>query len=408
MTKKRKIIDGILNGLTYLSSGIAVIILLMVLQFVFARGWGGVNFELLRKPYWSENYTIEFPQFKPGEFTRPEGLDDSVAFSSKLGVAVSDGLDAYKEHQVVVEYLDPQSPLRQGVIATAGVDLGKEMGLSEGTNIVNLMLKDSQDQLVNVGAQRKSSAEETVQAMDSVAELRKLYFKTEGGGIYGSLIATLYLIGLSLLIALPIGIAAAIYLNEYAQPSKLTEAMRSSIELLSGVPSIIFGLMGVSVLFPITQLMGIHTVSILLGSLTMAVVLLPLIIRQTEESLKVVPLDLRYASLSLGATQTQTIFKVILPSALPGILSASLLSISRIIGESAALIYTMGTFISDSPRLNQGATTLAVQIWSLMSGEQPNFELSSTISIIILLIVLTLNVTVKWITYRINKKWSVS
>lgn len=140
----------------------------------------------------------------------------------------------------------------------------------------------------------------------------------------------------------------------------------------------------------------------------MAVVLLPLIIRQTEESLKVVPSDLRYASLSLGATQTQTIFKVVLPSALPGILTASLLSISRIIGESAALIYTMGTFISDKPQLDQGATTLAVQIWSLMSGEQPNFELSSTISIIILMIVLSLNITVKLISYRLNKKWSVS
>lgn len=408
MTRKRRIYDGILNALTYLSSGIAVIILVMVLQFVFVRGWSGVNFDLLSKPYWSGNNTIEFPQFKTGAFDRPDHLGDDIAFSEKLGIGLSDGLDAYKEHQVVVEYLDPESPLHHGVVSTAGVNLGKELGLSEGSNIVNLMLKDTDDKIVNVGAQRKSTAEETVAAMDNISEMRKIYFKTEGGGINGSLKATLYLIGLSLVIALPIGIAAAIYLNEYAKANRVTNAMRSSIELLSGVPSIIFGLMGVSVLFPITQLMGIHTVSIILGALTMAVVLLPLIIRQTEESLKVVPIDLRYASLSLGATQTQTIFKVILPSALPGILTATLLSISRIIGESAALIYTMGTFIADRPRLDQGATTLAVQIWSLMSGEQPNFELSSTISIIILLIVLALNVSVKLISYRINKKWSVS
>lgn len=407
MTTKRRVIDGILNALTYLSSGIAAIILLLVLQFVFVRGWSGVNFELLSKPYWSGNNTIEFPQFKAGEFERPAHLGDDIFFSSKMGVGLSDGFDAYKEHQVVVEYLAPDSPLHQGIVSTAGVDLGKELGLVEGANIVNLMLKDTDGKLVNVGAQRKSSAADTADAMDRVAEIRKLYFKSEGGGIRGSLMATLYLIGLSLVIALPIGISAAIYLNEYAKPNKITAAMRSSIELLSGVPSIIFGLMGVSVLFPITQLMGIHTVSIILGALTMAVVLLPLIIRQTEESLKVVPIDLRYASLSLGATQTQTIFKVILPSALPGILTATLLSISRIIGESAALIYTMGTFISDKPRLDQGATTLAVQIWSLMSGEQPNFELSSTISIIILLIVLVLNISVKLISYRLNKKWSV-
>lgn len=408
MTGKRKLTDGILNGLTYLSSGIAVIILIMVVQFILARGWGGVNIELLTKPYWSGNHTIEFPQFKTGQFDKPESLGDEIAFSSKLGIGLSDGLDAYKEHQVVVEYIDPDSPLQRGIVSTAGVDLGKELGLVEGANIVNLMLIDTQGDLVNVGAQRKSTAEDTVIAMDQVSQIRKLYFKTEGGGIRGSLIATLYLIGLSLAIALPIGISAAIYLNEYAKANRITRAMRSSIELLSGVPSIIFGLMGVSVLFPITQLMGIQTVSIILGALTMAVVLLPLIIRQTEESLKVVPSDLRYASLSLGATQTQTIFKVVLPSALPGILTASLLSISRIIGESAALIYTMGTFISDKPQLDQGATTLAVQIWSLMSGEQPNFELSSTISIIILMIVLSLNITVKLISYRLNKKWSVS
>ena len=407
MTKKRKISDWLFNGLTYLSAGLAAIILLMVLQFIFSRGLAGVNLDLLTKPYWSGNNTLEFPTFRPGAFDRPAGLAEHIAFSSKTGVGLSDGLDAYQEHQVVVEYIAPDSPLRQGIISTAGADLGKELGLSEGVNIVNLAVEDSSGALVQVGAQRKSTAEETVAAMENIVVIRKLYFKTEGGGIQGSLTATLYLIGLSLIIALPIGIAAAIYLNEYAGANRVTALMRSSIEVLSGVPSIIFGLMGVSVLFPITQALGIRTVSILLGSLTMAVVLLPLIIRQTEESLKVVPIDLRYASLSLGATQTQTIFKVILPSALPGILTATLLSISRIIGESAALIYTMGTFISDKPRLDQGATTLAVQIWSLMSGEQPNFELSSTISLIILAFVLLLNISVKLISHRLRKKWSV-
>ncbi|HHX07366.1 MAG TPA: ABC transporter permease subunit, partial [Erysipelothrix sp.] len=108
---------------------------------------------------------------------------------------------------------------------------------------------------------------------------------------------------------------------------------------------------------------------------------------------------------SLGATETQTIFKVVLPTALPGIISAVLLAISRVIGESAALIYTMGTAISDNPEILQPATTLAVQIWSIMSGEQPNFELASAISIIILVVVLSLNILVKAITTRLNRKW---
>lgn len=125
----------------------------------------------------------------------------------------------------------------------------------------------------------------------------------------------------SLLIALPIGIAAAIYLNEYANKSRLNRMIRSGIETLTGVPSIVYGLMGVSVLFPITRAFGATTTNILLGSLTMAIILLPTIIRSTEEALLVVPNSLRDASLSLGANQSQTIFKVVLPCAVPGILT---------------------------------------------------------------------------------------
>lgn len=407
MTTKRKLYDGILNSLTYLSSAIAVLMLLLVLIFVFSRGLPGVNLRLLTNDYWNKNYAVEFPEQSKESFERPENLAPEIHFSSAYGIGLKDAVDAYKAKQILVEYMDPASPLSEGIIYTAGPDKGKAQGLDLGSNLVNIML-ESPDGLINMGTQRDSSAEEVAQGLDQAESIRRIFFQTPGGGIRGSLLATLMVIGVSILIALPIGISAAIYLNEYAKKTKVTKLMRSSIELLAGVPSIIFGLMGVSVLFPITKAVGINTVSVLLGGLTMAVMLLPLIIRQTEESLKVVPDGLRFASLSLGATQTQTIFKVILPSALPGIITATLLSISRIIGESAALIYTMGTFINDAPRIDQGATTLAVQIWSLMSGEQPNFELSSTISIIILVMVLILNLSVKFITYRLNKKWSPS
>ena len=178
-----------------------------------------------------------------------------------------------------------------------------------------------------------------------------------------------------------------------------------AIETLTGVPSIVYGLMGVSVLFPITRAFGATTTNILLGSLTMAIILLPTIIRSTEEALLVVPNSLRDASLSLGANQSQTIFKVVLPCAVPGILTGVLLSIGRVIGESAALIYTMGTFINDSPTLLSQGTSLAVHIWSVMSGEQPNFELASAISIIILIFVLCLNIIVKLLSKRLNKAW---
>lgn len=407
MSKKRKIKDAILDGLTYLSSFIAVLMLALVILFVLSKGLPGLNLRLLTNDYWNKNFATEYPDFKALDKPLASEIPEGVFYSPKYGVGLKDEISAYKEKMIIVEYLDEDSPLKNGIIYTAGPDKGKEQELHIGSNIVNFMLDDP-DGLVNAGSQRKMTAEEVVQALENSQGIRRVVFQTPGGGVRGSLIATLMLIGISVIISLPIGIAAAIYLNEYAKKNKMTNLMRSSIELLAGVPSIIFGLMGVSVLFPITKALGINTVSVLLGGLTMAIMLLPLIIRQTEESLKVVPEGLRHASLSLGATQTQTIFKVILPSALPGIITATLLSISRIIGESAALIYTMGTFINDSPKISEGATTLAVQIWSLMSGEQPNFELSSTISIIILLMVLVLNLSVKYITYRLNKKWSAS
>ena len=147
------------------------------------------------------------------------------------------------------------------------------------------------------------------------------------------------------------------------------------------------------------------TTSILLGGLTMSIILLPTIIRSTEEALLVVPQHLRDASLSVGANQSQTIFKIVLPCAVPGILTGVLLGIGRVIGESAALIYTMGTFINDSPTLLSQGTSLAVQIWSIMSGEQPNYELACAISIIILFFVLILNFAVKIISKRFSKAW---
>ncbi|WP_459130201.1 phosphate ABC transporter permease PstA [Guggenheimella bovis] len=407
MRTSRKIKDGILQTLTYLSAILAAGMLLMVFIFVMEKGLPGVNLKLLTNNYWSENIKVEYPKFETGNFKAPETMTEGAYFSPKTGIAIKDSLDAYKVHQVKVEYIDPNSPLKTGIVSTAGKTKGEERELKAGYNINSLMFKNTQGKLVNIGASKNTDAKEFIAELEQIKELRSIFYQTPGGGVRGSLLATLLLIIVSIVIALPIGIAAAIYLNEYAPAGLITELMRSSIEILAGVPSIIFGLMGVSLLFPITQLFGIKSVSILLGALTMAVVLLPLIIRQTEESLRVVPIDLRYGSLSLGATRTQTIFKVILPNALPGIITATLLSISRIIGESAALIYTMGVFINDNPAIDKGATTLAVQIFSLMSGEQPNFELSSTISIIILGIVLILNLTVKAITARLNRKWSV-
>jgi phosphate transport system permease protein len=137
--------------------------------------------------------------------------------------------------------------------------------------------------------------------------------------------------------------------------------------------------------------------------MTLAVILLPVIIRTTEESLRVVPNDYRYASLALGASKTQTTFKVVVPNALPGILASTLLAIGRIVGESAALIFAVGSIIRDEITLTDKSTSLAVHIYSMMTDEPANIALSSTIALIILMIVFVLNLLIKFISYRFMK-----
>jgi len=160
------------------------------------------------------------------------------------------------------------------------------------------------------------------------------------GGIFPAILGTLYLIIGTIIFSLPIGILAAIYLNEYASKNRLTRIIRLSIINMSGVPSVVFGLFGLG-FFVIMLKFGR---SILAGSLTLALLILPVIITATEEALKTVPDSYRHASLALGATKWQTIIKVILPQALPGIITGSVIGIGRAAGETAPIIFTVAAF----------------------------------------------------------------
>lgn len=401
---KRRFYDGILQALTYLSSGISVLVLVALFVFIFSRGWSSINMGLLTNNYWSENYNVEpVSEVADTTFERPADLSEEAYFSEKWGVAFVDHVNAHKEEMILVEYIDENSPL----YAMSDVSIRsnpQDFTMQVGMQVSRLSYTNEQGdtQLAGIGGQ---TAQDVAQALDQATSVNSMFIQTTGGGIRGSIISTCYLLLVSLVIAIPVGVASAIYLNEYARKSKFNMMLRSGIETLTGVPSIVFGLMGVTVLFPVTQLFGATTTSILLGGLTMSIILLPTIIRSTEEALLVVPQHLRDASLSVGANQSQTIFKIVLPCAVPGILTGVLLGIGRVIGESAALIYTMGTFINDSPTLLSQGTSLAVQIWSIMSGEQPNYELACAISIIILFFVLILNFAVKIISKRFSKAW---
>ena len=171
------------------------------------------------------------------------------------------------------------------------------------------------------------------------------------------------------------------------------------------MPSIIYGLMGLALFVPITiSLTSATGGNLISGALTLAVIVLPVIIRTTEESLKVVPMEYRFASLALGANETQTTFKVVLPSAFSGILTATLLAIGRIIGESAALVFAIGATIKDEVSLTSSSTSLAVHILTMMSDEPANIALSNTVALIILVMVLMLNLLVKYVSKRFMRR----
>lgn len=219
--------------------------------------------------------------------------------------------------------------------------------------------------------------------------------------IFPSIVATLITVAISLVVALPIGIATAIYLNEYTKKgSKLVRLIRGAIDILSGIPSIVYALFGM-----VTFVVWFgNKISILAGSFTIAIMLLPTIVRSTEESLKSVDDGLREGSLALGASKVRTIFNIVLPSALPGIMSAVILSMGRVISESAPFMYTMGSTLSPMPTsvLDSG-TTLAVALYKL-SGEGFYVNEAYATALVLLVIVLALNTLAGVISGRLEKK----
>ena len=229
----------------------------------------------------------------------------------------------------------------------------------------------------------------------------KYEFDSEKITILPSIITTLMTVGLSLLISVPIGLCTAIFLNEYASKNNFfIKIIRGAIDLLNGVPSIVYGLFG---MITFVALIG-GTSSILAGTLTISIMLLPTIVRSTEESLKSVQDSLREGSLALGAGKMRTIFKIVLPSALPGIMSAIILSMGRVIAESAPFIYTMGSVISATPTgyLDSNAT-LAVALYRL-SGEGWYVNEAYATAVVLIILVLGLNLLAELIAGKLNKK----
>ena len=229
-------------------------------------------------------------------------------------------------------------------------------------------------------------------------DLFALEYNSDNASLMPALINTLIITLLSLVIAVPFGIFAAIYLVEYAKKgSKLVKIIRITTETLQGIPSIIFGLFGL--LFFSTALHWGY--SLLSGSMTLVIMILPLIIRTTEEALLGVPDAYREASFGLGAGKLRAVFKVVLPSAIPGILSGVVLATGRIVGETAALIYTAGSVAKVPESLMGSGRTLAVHMY-VLSSEGLYMDQAYATAVILLLFVLVLN----WISGVCAKKLS--
>ena len=218
------------------------------------------------------------------------------------------------------------------------------------------------------------------------------------GGILPMIVSTVYMVLISIGIATPVGILSAIYLHEYAKKGKIVEMIRFATECLAGIPSIIYGLFG-GIFFVVTLKMQY---SIIAGAFTVAIIILPVIIRTTEEALKTVPNEYREGSLAMGATKFQTLYKVILPSALSVILSGVILSIGRIIGESAAILLTAGTVAKMPLTIFDSARTLTVHSY-LLTKEMGDISGAASVGVVLIVIVLVLNTLAKFIAKKLSK-----
>lgn len=397
--------DKIASTSVYTLGFIGVIILSMIIFYVTTTGLSLVSWDTITGDSATINTNV-YLDTGAGTYLPDTTLSEEIYYSETWGIGLIDTRDREGHPIVEIAYLHPDSPLL--------VSLDKNNTDEEGNPIeIEIKLNTAVEKAIfnnfTSFAFLTDGAEVMRDQFEQATSISDLTVQIVGGGIRGSVITTFWMIGLTLVLSVPIGVSTAIYFNEFAKRTRFSSVIRSLVDMLTGVPSIIYGLLGAAVFIPLlNSTIGTGGGSVLSGALTMAVILLPTIIKSTEEALKIIPDDLRKGSLALGANQTQTIFNVVLPNATPGILTGVLLGIGRIMGESAALIFAVGAVIKDSVFLTERSSTLAVHIWVIMGGEAPNFELAAAIAIIILVVVFVINFIVKIFAHQLQKNmnWS--
>lgn len=342
-------------GLMGTASIIVLSALISILYFIFANGASGVTSEFLTT---ADNYQkgiINVEALKPGDLqydiktssVKVVQTSEYLVYDSELAITPSTEFEINRINDIPVAYMDDEE--------------------------VNELLTNTENLSLAVTVHQQ--------------------------GILSMIVSTLLLIGLSLLIALPLGVGSAIYLIEYPISSKLAKLIHFAINSLTAIPSIVFGLFG-SLFFIV--ILGLP-MSILTGALTVSIMLLPILIRSTEEALLSVPDHFRSASRGLGANEVQTIFKVVIPSSMPGIIVGVILAIGRIIGESAILIFTAGTVDKLTTNPLESSSTLTVKAY-MLAKEYGDIGAATAIAVVIILIVICLNLVAKLISHKFEMK----
>ena len=383
----RKLKDNLLNGLIWLSATFSVGILITIVAFIFSNGWSKISWDFLTNDYESQTQYVNVTSHQ--SYTAPSSLSSDALFSENLGIAIEPN-----EHGYEVAWIDDQSPVK-----TAKNNADEAFPVKVG-----YQLEQINGEGANLKIKADTDADDIINALNA-SDTLMIKVVSPGGGIFPMIVSTLMLILVALLFSAPVGILAAIYMVEYAKPGKLVNLIRFATEVLSGIPSVVYGLFGM-LIFANTLKLGM---SILSGGFTLMILLLPTMMRTTEEALKAVPMSYREASYGLGANKIQTLSKVVLPSAIPGILVGVILSIGRTIGESAALLFTIGTFAklpvnptSGHLSLFETGTSLTVRAYVEVK-ESGNVEMAAAIGIVILVIVFTLNLISRLISKKFSK-----
>ncbi len=349
MIKSRNIL-----GYTFMSLSCIIVAgcLLAILLFIFSNGLNGLSIDYLTTANTYENADLMVEQFQPGSISYSINSDSVIVdkFSDNLNIKSESDLSGVDDFEIK----------RINDIPIAYI---------EDTSEIDNLLTNGSNVSLKVSLHRE--------------------------GILSMIISTLLTIFITLAIALPFGIATAIYLVEYPVDSKLYEITNFCINALTAIPSIVFGLFGALFFMGILGL----PMSLLSGCLTMSIMLLPIIIRSTQEALLSIDDAQRQASRGLGADELQTIFKVVLPSAIPGIMVGIILAIGRVIGESAILVFTAGTVDSLTFNPLQSSSTLTVKAY-MMAKEYGDIAGACSIALIIILIVICLNIVSKAISKK--------